>query len=236
MLDPVPRRYTVCSHLFLPRCHRPSLRKEWVGFPRFVPRITTSRRAVFRGCRYSLMFRPPSLLSPRSFLPLRILLQAARDFTSGPIVLCCLRQLPVFGRLAYPVRVDSSWSLAQDHAMGSPVLPQFSLCACRRHYPGGAAGCLSLSSPAVAAFPVKSPGQPPHRFFSEACSTFTHITARTLAGSLNDPFHRRLQTARCLPACSDCYRLERPLPGGTCTLSRIVPFHGTRLHHHYSRS
>ena len=50
--------------------------------------------------------------------------------------------------------------------MGSPVLPQFSLCTCRRHYPGGAAGCLSLSSPAVAAFPVQSPGQPPHRYFS----------------------------------------------------------------------
>src|SRR5215470_14285532 len=29
--------------------------------PAFVPR-TTSRRAVFRGCRYSVMFRPPSLL------------------------------------------------------------------------------------------------------------------------------------------------------------------------------
>jgi hypothetical protein len=26
MLDPLPRRYTVCSHLFLPRCHRPSPR------------------------------------------------------------------------------------------------------------------------------------------------------------------------------------------------------------------
>ena len=65
MLDPVPRRYTVCSHLFLPRCHRPSPSEEWVGFPRFVPRITTSRRSVFRGCRYSLMFRPPSLLSPQ---------------------------------------------------------------------------------------------------------------------------------------------------------------------------
>jgi hypothetical protein len=50
--------------------------------------------------------------------------------------------------------------------MGSPVLHQFSLCACHRHYPGGAAGCLSLSSPAVAAFPVQSSGQPPHRYFS----------------------------------------------------------------------
>jgi hypothetical protein len=47
----------------------------------------------------------------------------------------------------------------------------------------------------------------------EACSTFSRIIARTLAQSLNDPFHRRLQTGRCLPACSDCYRLERPLPG-----------------------
>ena len=65
MLDPVPRRFTVCTHLVLPRCHRPSPSKEWVGFPHFVPRITTSRRSVFRGCRYSLMFRPPSLLSPQ---------------------------------------------------------------------------------------------------------------------------------------------------------------------------
>jgi hypothetical protein len=63
----------------------------------------------------------------------------------------------------------------------------------------------------------------------EACSTFTRVTARTLAESLDDPFHRRLQPGRCLPDCSDCYRPERPLPEGTCTLSRTVPFHGTRL-------
>jgi len=29
--------------------------------------------------------------------------------------------------------------------------------------------------------------------------------------------------------CLDCYRLERSLPEGTSTLSRTVPFHGTRL-------
>lgn len=33
--------------------------------PASVPRMTTSRRPVFRGCRYSLMFRPPSLLTPQ---------------------------------------------------------------------------------------------------------------------------------------------------------------------------
>src|SRR5229473_3264234 len=113
--------------------------------------------------------------------------------------------------------------------MGSPVLPRFSLCTCRRHYPGGTAGCLSLSSPAMPAFPVETQVSS-HIARFEACSTFTRVTARTLAESLNDPFHRRLQTGRCLPACSDCYRLERPLPGGTCTLSRTVPFHGTRFH------
>jgi hypothetical protein len=33
MLDPLPRRYTVCLRLFLPRCHRPSPGNERVGFP-----------------------------------------------------------------------------------------------------------------------------------------------------------------------------------------------------------
>ena len=32
---------------------------------RFDPRITTSRGTCFRGCRYFLMFRPPSLLAPQ---------------------------------------------------------------------------------------------------------------------------------------------------------------------------
>jgi len=35
-----------------------------------------------------------------------------------------------------------------------------------------------------------------------ACSAFTRVTARTLAESLTDPFHRRLQTVRCLPSAS----------------------------------
>src|SRR5947209_2224346 len=40
--------------------------KQRMGrLPAFGPRMTTSRRSVFRGCRYSLMFRPPSLLAPQ---------------------------------------------------------------------------------------------------------------------------------------------------------------------------
>jgi len=46
---------------------------------RFVPQDDFSR-AVFRGCRYSVMFRPPILFAPRSSLPLRILPQGSRGF------------------------------------------------------------------------------------------------------------------------------------------------------------
>src|SRR5580700_3314412 len=91
MLDPVPRRYTVCSRLFLPRCHRPSPSEEWVGFPRFVPRITTSRRSVisrlqiFLDVPASKFARPPDRSYRCEYCP-----RAAGAFTSGPIVLCYL--------------------------------------------------------------------------------------------------------------------------------------------------
>src|ERR1700726_498766 len=91
MLDPVPRRYTVCSHLFLPRCHRPSPSKEWVGFPRFVPRITTSRRSVIS--RLQIFLDVPAskfALPPDRSYRCTSCCRAAGDFTSGPIVLCCL--------------------------------------------------------------------------------------------------------------------------------------------------
>ena len=63
--------------------------------------------------------------------------------------------------------------------MGSPVLPWFSLCTCRRHYPGEAAGCLSFSSPAVAAFPVAPPGQPSHRCFRGLLNVHSHYSPHT---------------------------------------------------------
>jgi hypothetical protein len=91
MLDPLPRRYTVCSHLFLPRCHRPSPSEEWVGFPRFVPRITTSRRPVIS--RMQIFLDVPAskfALPPDRSYRCTYGCRAAGDFTSGPIVLCCL--------------------------------------------------------------------------------------------------------------------------------------------------
>ena len=64
MLDPVPRRYTVCLHLFLPRCHRPSPKRHGSA-SRVCPANNDFSQALFRGCRYSVMFRPPSLLAPQ---------------------------------------------------------------------------------------------------------------------------------------------------------------------------
>ena len=48
--------------------------------PASTPRMTTSRRFQFRGCRYFVMFRPPSLLAPGSFPPLRTLPQGSWGF------------------------------------------------------------------------------------------------------------------------------------------------------------
>jgi hypothetical protein len=67
-------------HLFLPRRHRPSPQEKWVGFPQLSRLKRLRARGDFRGCRYFVMFRPPSLLAPRSSLPLRILPQGSRGF------------------------------------------------------------------------------------------------------------------------------------------------------------
>jgi len=45
---------------------------------------------------------------------------------------------------------------------------------------------------------------------------------------LKDPLHRRLQPLRHLHDCSDCYRLERQLPGGIRTRWTTAPLHGAR--------
>ena len=61
----------------------------------------------------------------------------------------------------------------------------------------------------------------------EACSAFTRVTACMLAKSpCGDPLHRRLRRVRRLPRRSDCYRLERQLPGGSFTRWVRASFHG----------
>jgi len=91
MLDPIPRRYPVCSHLFLPRCHRPSPWRDWVGFPHLSCEWRllaghVSRLQVFHNVPASKFARPPD----RSYRCAHCR-RAAGAFTSEPLVLCYRR-------------------------------------------------------------------------------------------------------------------------------------------------
>jgi hypothetical protein len=64
-----------------------------------------------------------------------------------------------------------------DHALGLPVLRALSLCTCRRHYPGAAAGrTLRSSRPAVSAFPERVVG-------SACASSFSRLAQRIAVGT-----------------------------------------------------
>src|SRR5436190_21632701 len=91
MLGPLPRCLTECAYPFLPLSHRPSPKSHWVGSSTAI-RSTTSEREVFRGCSHLMIFRPPSLLPPRSFPPLASTAdaRAAVAFTSEHSAVCYL--------------------------------------------------------------------------------------------------------------------------------------------------
>ena len=85
---------------------------------------------------------------------------------------------------------------------------------------------VSLSSPPIAAFPVSKAGRLPHQHFQGLLSVHCTLQPAGSRSHLCDPFHRRLQSIRYLHDCSDCYRLERQLPGGSVSHWVIAPFHG----------
>ena len=95
-------------------------------------------------------------------------------------------------RPACPSRVSGLVIL--HHAKGLPVLRAFPLCTCCRHYPGTGTGGTALLIPTS---PISLPRIGGRvglcNVFFEDCSAFTHVTACTLAKSLNDPLHQRLQ-------------------------------------------
>ena len=74
---------------------------------------------------------------------------------------------------------------------------------------------VSLTSPATPAFPASTFGSAPTSPFSGPAQRSLRVAARMLASHQGDPLHRRLQPFRHLHDCSDCYRLERQLPGGS---------------------
>jgi hypothetical protein len=140
-----------------------------------------------------------------------------------------------------PRGVPVGWSRSS-RLLGLPVLLQ-SPCA---HMPPpiprwNRRVLVSLSSPPIAAFPVSKAGRLPHQHFQGLLSVHYSLQPVGSRGHLRDPFHRRLQPFRHLHDCSDCYRLERKLPGGSVSHWVIAPFHGAlrgllRLHSYYGPS
>jgi hypothetical protein len=86
---------TLHLYLLLPRSHRPSSENHGSASA-YVPRITTSRRVEFRGCRYFVMFRPPrsGLFCPSPSTlnrPHPPHSRAHHDFVARQLIIRCLR-------------------------------------------------------------------------------------------------------------------------------------------------
>ena len=110
---------------------------------------------------------------------------------------------------------------------GLPVLHTIPLRTCRRHYPGGTVGCACRSpSPTAAAFPETQAGRLPHCPFRGLLSVHCTLRPMRSLSPLRTLLHRKLRPIRYLHGRSDCYRLERLLPGGTCTHWDRAPSHG----------
>ena len=111
------------------------------------------------------------------------------------------------------------------HAKGLPVLPAFSLCTCYRHYPGTAPVEYNFAHfHSLISLPRKGGRVGLCNGLFEDCSAFTHVISCTFSGSpKSDPLHQRLHLFRYLHNCSDCFRLERPSPGGTFTHWKTPP-------------
>ena len=73
----------------------------------------------------------------------------------------------------------------------------------------------SLASPTMAAFPEILIGSASALVFSGPAQRSLTLWPANSRIAQGDPLHRRLQPLRYLHDCSDCYRLERQLPGGS---------------------
>ena len=76
---------------------------------------------------------------------------------------------------------------------------------------------VSFAFPNGGGLPRISGGSASALPFSRPARRSPLVTACALAESLRTLFHQKLRQPRYLHHRSDCYRLERPLPGGTCT-------------------
>jgi hypothetical protein len=135
---------------------------------------------------------------------------------------------------AWPVSREVPVDPDLDLRWGFPCCLWSPMRTCRRHYPGRFNGaCPLVRLHCQRPSPCNSKVGSCNCFF-EACSAFTHVTACTLAESLNDPLHRKLRQV-CYRRRFDCFRVERTSsragvsPAGVQRLSRrtVTPIDGS---------
>ena len=90
---------------------------------------------------------------------------------------------------------------------GSPPITRTTFPTCRAHYPGGSSGCVCRLLPRSRGLPQMAGGSAFRIVTFEACSGFTHVTARRIAQPPKATFVTRLQPYR-LPG-----RAARQSPG-----------------------
>ncbi len=116
-LSPYHGGPTECTCLVLPRRHRPSPGVARVGFP-LHPANTIFHGRDFRGCSYSVMFRPPSLLASQ-------IVPTAASFPAGqlrrlrPSRTCVV----TFARIGFASRpTTGNWRREDFHLARFPAL------------------------------------------------------------------------------------------------------------------
>ena len=158
---------------------------------------------------------------------------------------CCvsleLRPLPSIGvnrlrRYYWPLRRllgpacpsrDSGWSCDRPPRQSVPCCISLPLLCMPSSLPRRNSWVrTSLTSPEAAAFPEIQAGRLPHHPFRGLRNVHSHYGLHIRQVTQGDPLHRRLQPPHSLGDCSDCYRLERQLPGGLRTHWKTVPLHG----------
>ena len=161
-----------------------------------------------------------------------------------------LRSLPSTGvirlrRYYEPLRHPRAPSLSlagvrlviADHALGLPVLRALSLCTCRRHYPGAAAGRRPRSShPAVSAFPDNVVGSACTSSFSRPAQRSltlrpAHSRCHQFVTTLIEGFSHFV-TSIAAPVASGWSGCR----GGTCTHWKAPPCHGAHVERSFRAS
>ena len=121
----------------------------------------------------------------------------------GPVP--CLTTPPLASTTCQPPQGASRVAHNPSFAHAVATTPAEPLGACVVRFPNGGG------------LPRNAGGSASASIFSRPAQRSLHVTACTLAESLTDPLHQKLRPIRYLHGRSDCYRLERLLPGGVRT-------------------